>query len=151
MTMNDQIENFMTHAVHTIGVDRPLTEAHELMAKHRIRHLPVLDGGKLVGMLTDRDLALVESFGDVDQKKDSVAEAMSPDVFAVELGTPVAVVAHQMARRKIGSAVVQRGTKVVGIFTAIDALSAVDFLLSLPSVKQALDDLTKGAGRNATA
>lgn len=136
--MDDSIENFMTHSIHTIAAKRTLAEAHELMRKHRIRHLPVLDGGELVGMVTQRDLALVETLRNVDPAKVTIEDAMSPDVFTVPLETPVAQVAQRMAHDKIGSAVILRGNKVVGIFTAIDALNALDFLLSSPGVKQAL-------------
>jgi acetoin utilization protein AcuB len=136
--MDDKIENFMTRAVHTLAATRSLADAHALMRAHRIRHLPVLDAGKLVGIVTERDLALVETFRLVDPGKVTVQDAMSPDVFTVAPGTPVAEVAHRMAQDRLGSAVVQQGSKVVGIFTVVDALRALDFLLSSPGVKVAL-------------
>ncbi|MBK7857857.1 MAG: CBS domain-containing protein [Archangiaceae bacterium] len=143
--MDDAIENFMTHSVHTVGRERTLTEAHALMRQHRIRHLPVLDGGKLVGLVSERDLTLIETLRAVDPKTATVEEAMTADVFVVQLGTAVAEVAHQMAHDKLGSAIIQRGNKVVGIFTAVDALSALAFLLSSPSVKHALHEAMRPA------
>ncbi len=59
------VQNFMTTTPLSIGADQTLARAHEVMSAAKIRHLPVLDGGKLVGMLTDRDLHLVESLKDV--------------------------------------------------------------------------------------
>lgn len=136
--MNDAIENFMTPGPHTIARTRTLEEAHALMRHYKIRHLPVLDAGSLVGLVTQRDLALVETLEGVDPSQVPVEDAMSEDVFAVELGTPLAEVAQRMARDRLGSAVVMRGTMVAGIFTAVDALHALDFLLSSPSVRAAL-------------
>src|SRR5690348_14115523 len=55
------IQKYMTTAPHSIGVDQTLAQAHIFLKKHEIRHLPVLSGGALVGMLTDRDLSLIET------------------------------------------------------------------------------------------
>jgi CBS domain-containing protein len=60
------VQKYMTTAPHSIGTDQPLARAHEMMRSLDIRHLPVLSGGQLVGMLTDRDLALIESMGGVE-------------------------------------------------------------------------------------
>jgi acetoin utilization protein AcuB len=60
------IQKYMTPMPHTIGSDQSLQKAHELMREFKIRHLPVLKGGKLVGILTDRDIALVETLKDVN-------------------------------------------------------------------------------------
>jgi acetoin utilization protein AcuB len=52
-----RIKNFMTTAPHSIGVDQTLAQAHAFLKKHHVRHLPVLSGGSLVGILTERDLS----------------------------------------------------------------------------------------------
>ncbi|MBL9037252.1 MAG: CBS domain-containing protein [Archangium sp.] len=136
--MQDTIERFMTPAVHTIGSDRTLAEAHALMRQYRVRHLPVLTRGKLVGLVTERDLALVETLKNTDPTKVSVDDAMSRDVFSVEPSAPLASVARTMAHERLGSVVVMSDAKVVGIFTAVDALKALDLLLSSPPVQLAL-------------
>ncbi|MEY4581850.1 MAG: hypothetical protein RL701_6553 [Pseudomonadota bacterium] len=51
----------MTTTPHTIGADQSLALAHTMLREHKIRHLPVRRGGSLVGMLTERDLALIET------------------------------------------------------------------------------------------
>lgn len=119
------IERFMTANPHTIGRDLTLTVAHELMRKHGVRHLPVLHGGKLVGVLSQRDLYFLETFKDVEQDKVTVEEAMTPDPFIVELTAKLGDVARTMADHKYGAAIVVESGKVVGIFTAIDALHAL--------------------------
>jgi acetoin utilization protein AcuB len=138
--MDDAIENFMTTSLHTISGQRTLAEAHALMREHKIRHLPVLDSGRLVGIVTERDLSMVETLDGVDPRVVKVADAMSEDVYAVERGTPLAEVAQRMAHDRFGSAVVMSRGKPVGIFTAVDALRALDFLLSSPSIRLALHE-----------
>jgi acetoin utilization protein AcuB len=131
--MTDAIETFMTRSVHTIGTKAPLTEAHRMMNDHAIRHLPVLEGGRLVGMLSQRDLHLVETLKDVDPKEVLVEEAMSQDAYTVAPEAPLGAVAREMAQHKFGSAVIIRGAEVLGIFTTTDALRALDTVLSAPA------------------
>ncbi len=133
--MSHLIDDFMTRSVHTIGVKSPLTEAHRIMNEHAIRHLPVLEGGALVGMVSMRDLHLVESLQGVEPKEVTVEEAMSQDAYAVTPGTALAEVARTMALHKYGSAVVVHKGHVQGIFTTIDALTALDTLLTTPKSK----------------
>jgi acetoin utilization protein AcuB len=123
------IQKFMTPSPHSVGTDQMLAKAHEMMHAHDIRHLPVLSGGRLVGMLTDRDLHLIESMAGVDPKKVSVEDAMSTIVYAVSPETPLDEVVTTMGQKKYGSAVVMQNTKVVGIFTTVDVCLALADLL----------------------
>jgi acetoin utilization protein AcuB len=123
------IAKHMTTSPHSIGLDQPLSRAHAFMREHAIRHLPVLDGGKLVGMLTDRDLHLVESLKDVDPQKILVEDAMSTVVYAVTPEAPLDEVVSTMAEHKYGSAVIMQSAKVVGIFTTVDACRTLAELL----------------------
>lgn len=115
----------MTKTPHLVGTEQSLKTAHDLMRTHRVRHLPVLHGGKLIGVVSERDLHLVETLHDVDPARIRVEEAMSQDVYAVTPTTPLREVVQEMADRKLGSAVVIDGTKVVGIFTTVDALETL--------------------------
>lgn len=123
------IQKYMTTAPHSIGKEQSLAHAHEVLRSHHIRHLPVLDGGQLVGMLTQRDLALIETLKDVDARKVTVEDAMSTEVYVVSPDAPLDEVANEMAEKKYGSAVVVQNHKVVGIFTTVDACSALSDLL----------------------
>jgi acetoin utilization protein AcuB len=119
------IERYMTSSPHSIGQEQSLAVAHDLMRKYEIRHLPVLHGGKLVGLVSLRDLHLVETLPDVDPAQVLVEDAMTEDVYSVAPTDDLADVAEDMAHRKLGSAVVLRDTKVVGVFTTTDALRAL--------------------------
>jgi acetoin utilization protein AcuB len=92
----------------------------------------VLDGGRIVGLLSERDLLLVETVPNVNPTNVRVEEAMVQEVLTVEPDTPVAEVVERMLERKAGSAVVCDGDRVVGVFTTIDALAALHELLERP-------------------
>ena len=124
-----KIQKYMTTLPHTIGRDISVKTALDMMHEHRIRHLPVLEGGKLVGILTDRDLKLATSFGDVDQL--TVEEVMTSDPFTVTPEAPLDEVVYEMAEHKYGSAIIQQQNgKVVGIFTAVDGLRVLGEVLN---------------------
>ncbi len=123
------ISKYMTHAPHTIGRDQTLTAAHHMMREHRIRHLPVLAGGRLVGLLSERDLALIETLHSVDPDMTLAEEAMTQAPYAVASDTPLDEVAATMAEQRYGSAVVMDHDKIVGVFTTTDALQALVELL----------------------
>lgn len=123
------IQKFMTTSPHSIGVEQPLSVAHTMMRDHHIRHLPVLHGGKLLGMLTERDLRLVESLAGVDPTKVKVEDAMSTVVYSVQPDAPLDEVVATMGEHKYGSVVVMQNEKVVGIFTTVDVCRAFADLL----------------------
>ena len=123
------IYKYMTTTPFTIGAEQPLGRAQSLMRTNQIRHLPVLRGGKLEGMLTERDVALIEALDGVDPEHLAVEDAMTTDVYAVSPTASLDEVADEMATRKYGSAVVVDNDKVVGIFTTVDLAAALTELL----------------------
>ena len=124
-----EIKKYMTTDIQTIGDEQPMSVAHRMMREQHIRHLPVLHQGKLVGVVTDRDLRLVETLKDVDPEKVAVSEAMTPDPYIVSPSASLNEVVSTMAIKKYGSAVVTDNGHVVGIFTTVDACSAFADLL----------------------
>ncbi|HEY1532804.1 MAG TPA: CBS domain-containing protein, partial [Polyangiaceae bacterium] len=118
------VQKYMTTSPHTIGEDQPMALAHRMMREHHVRHLPVLREAKIVGLISDRDLNMVESLQDVDPRKVLVSEAMSQDPYVVSPDAPLDEVVSMMAEKKYGSAVVTQHDKVVGIFTTVDACRA---------------------------
>jgi acetoin utilization protein AcuB len=116
------LKYWMTPSLHSIGKDQPLAVAHRLMKEQRIRHLPVLDGGKLVGLISERDLYFLETIAGVDVEKEPVEEGMTRDIYCVSPDAPLREVVLEMAHRKYGCALAVEGTKAVGIFTTTDAL-----------------------------
>lgn len=124
------VRKYMTEHPHSIGKDQTLSRAHEMMRTHAIRHLPVLEGGRIVGIVSVRDLHLIETLSDVDESTVTVEEAMTPDPLTCAPDKPLSELAAEMAEHKYGAAVVTEGPKVVGVFTTVDALRALSDALS---------------------
>jgi acetoin utilization protein AcuB len=116
------IKQWMTPAPHSIGRDQPLAVAHRLMRDNGLRHLPVLEHGKLVGMLSERDLFFLESISGVDPEKETVEQGMSQDVYCVPPDARMREVVAEMKKHRYGCAVVADRDKVVGVFTTTNAL-----------------------------
>lgn len=120
--MPETIAQYMTPCPHSVGSEQPLLKAMEFMRTHRVRHLPVLHGGELVGILSDRDVVLLENLGDMLRDEIDVEQAMSPEPYTVTGDALLSEVLRQMVSANLGSAVVMEGNKVVGIFTSTDAV-----------------------------
>jgi len=123
------VYQYMTLAPHTIGPRQSLAAAGRMMRDNDVRHLPVLDGGRLVGLLSQRDLLLVEAMPGVNPTDVRVEEAMVQDVFTVPRDAPIGEIVETMLAKKLGSAVVDDDGRVIGVFTTIDALRALHELL----------------------
>lgn len=123
------VQKFMTVGPIVIGSERTLAEAHRVMRQRNIRHLPVVDGGRLVGVVSQRDLYLLETLKGVDPETERVSEAMTADPFTVPPDAALDEVAAKMAEHKYGSAVVVDRGSVIGLFTTVDALRALAGLL----------------------
>ena len=121
------VSAYMTPGPHTIGREQSLAAAKQLMHTTHVRHLPVLHGGQLVGVVSERDLDVIGALPGSRQL--SVEDAMVPDVYTISEDAPLASVAADMSRLKVGSAVVLKGNDVVGVFTAVDGLRALAELL----------------------
>lgn len=119
------VRDYMTPHPHSIGIEQTLARAHDVMRDHSIRHLPVLHGGRIVGIVSLRDLHLIETLRDVDPAEVTVEEAMTPDPYTVPPDKPLKELATEMAAHKYGAAVVADGGKIQGVFTTIDALAAL--------------------------
>lgn len=116
------IGDVMTPQPLTIGREQKLVTAHQMMAENGIHHLPVLDHGALVGIVSQRDLYFVETLAGVDKLTDKVEDAMTVDARTFAPDAALADVAHTMFEEKLGCAVIVERDRVVGIFTATDAL-----------------------------
>jgi acetoin utilization protein AcuB len=127
MKRNPQIIAFMTPFPYSIDADAPLEDAHKLLRQHKFRHLPVMSGGAISGVLTDRDINLIAR-SDVVRREVQfmrVRDAVVEEACVVSASTPVATVARMMADRQVGSAIVTKHDKLVGIFTVTDACRAL--------------------------
>ncbi len=115
----------------TLRPDATLELAHNLISLGRIRHLPVLDGGRLVGLLSERDLIggvsnrilRLTPRGRATLLKDElVRNVMKKRVVTVTPETPIKEAARLMAEKKIGCLPVLRDGSLVGLVTATNVL-----------------------------
>ena len=119
--MNKPISSYMTKAVHTIGADQTLEHAKKMMYTYGIRHLPVLDSGKLVGILSDRDIKLAYAIDGASAAKSTTGDSCTSESYSVPGTQDLKSVATTMAARTIGCCVITDNDAVIGIFTATDA------------------------------
>jgi acetoin utilization protein AcuB len=119
----------MTRNPITIPSDLSLADAGARMYEHGIRHLPVLADGHVVGLVSERDLALVMGIPGVDKHRVEVTEAMISNPYIVASSTALEQVIATMHERKIGTAVVMDEGQMQGIFSVVDALEVLLFML----------------------
>ena len=128
MKQMPMIEKFMTTMPHTINKDMSIKTAMGMMREFHIRHLPVEEAGKLVGLVSDRDIKLASSF--THEGEITVEDIMTPDPYTIAPHTPVDSVVLNMAEHKYGCAIIkQENGKVVGVFTATDGLRVLGEVL----------------------
>jgi acetoin utilization protein AcuB len=130
---NTPVRDVMTPTPIAIGRALSLSDAARRMHEHRVHELPVLEGGYLFGVLSERDIDLIEGLPDVDPDTVKVEEAMTQDPYRVGPDVPVREVVRTMAAHRYGSAVVMHEGRAIGIFTANDALGLLAAALSPPA------------------
>lgn len=115
------IKDYMTKSPKTVGDDIALSKAVEIMREHKVRHLPVQSRGKLVGVLTERDINVAMSVHPTAVNL-KVSDVMTEGPYSVTADCPLAQVAKEMATNKYGCAIVENEQgRAIGIFTAVDA------------------------------
>jgi len=128
--MNKQlVKDWMTRDPIVITPETTLPEAHRIMAEHKIRRLPVVDNGKLVGIVTRGDIreaspsdATSLSIFELNYllAKLAVKQIMTRKPVTVKPGTTVERAAQIMLEHKIGGLPVVEGGNLVGIITESD-------------------------------
>ena len=126
------VRDRMTQKVVTVAPGDALAQAHELLITAKIRHLPVVEQGKLVGLLSQRDLLRVTSNRPAALTQGiPVSEMMTRELITVRPGTPLRRAARLILERKMGCLPVVDGTgTLVGILTESDLAELAKELLS---------------------
>jgi CBS domain-containing protein len=117
----------MTRDVLVIGPACPSSVAWQIMNESRIRHLPVVQAGRLIGILSDRDLlarAMPTADGGIAVSSDPIALSMTPAPITCTRETSVAWLAETMTSRRIDCVpVVSEENVLVGLVTSTDLLT----------------------------
>jgi acetoin utilization protein AcuB len=145
-----RVSDYMTECPVTVQTGLRLSDALDRMYSDNIRHLPVVDdSGKLVGMLSTRDIAAVAAMRSLDPDRVTVEAAMATVPFTCADHSPLLAVVERMESSRLGSAVVTRDEKPVGIFTTTDALRALrSQLLGEPVEPLRPPEVVEGEGSN---
>lgn len=128
------VRDWMSPDPITVGPDTTVAEARLTMEEYGIRHLPVVDDGQLVGILSDRDVviharalrAALRSNGVEDLLDDtrSVESIMTSGPQCVGPDDPMAAAARLMLSRRINALPVVSDHRLVGVITTVDCLLA---------------------------
>jgi acetoin utilization protein AcuB len=119
------VAQYMTAEPATADRGLLLSDAQQRMDMDNIRHLVVVEEGRMVGVLSTRDVAVALGLPGADPKKLTVADAMSKDPYACAATTPISDVALAMEQHRYGCAVIVDHDEVLGVFTTTDALRAL--------------------------
>ena len=131
-----RVADWMSEGVLAVETFDSIAIARQVMAKHRVNQLPVLDNDFVVGIVTDRDIRdayptsmMINHTEAIDQfaEKVTVEEVMTHDIFVVEPDTPLEQAVSLLRKHRIGSLPVLKDRQLVGIITRSDIL---DFVLS---------------------
>jgi CBS domain-containing protein len=120
------VRDWMTRRPVTVPEECPIQHAIGQMRAAEIRHLVVVDGNRITGIVSNRDLRrLLEDPTRPPRLADPIRRIMTEDPVAVAPETPVTEAARLLLERKIGALPVREGDEVIGIFTTSDALEAL--------------------------
>ena len=132
MSRRATVSELMTKRVRTLGVDAKLSEARRALSEERIHHLPIVEGGALVGVLSSRDLVRIlreakaggaQGVDAILDRASSVREAMTPVLVALRPDDPVERAVDLISDGTIHSLLVlDEQRRLVGIVTDTDLL-----------------------------
>ena len=123
------VAEVMTPCPFVIMEELSLTDALARMSQHGIRHLPVFAGSHLVGIVSERDVAVVSSIDGVDPNKTMITEAMTEHPYTVGPRDGLKSVVTTMVEKKFGAAIVMDQGDLKGIFTTVDGMRKLAELL----------------------
>ena len=120
------VEEFTTPDPVTADENVMVDDLRLLMEKHGIRHLPIVRGNRVVGVISDRDLRLFAGLSAAEKFQVRAGDIMAEHPLTVSASLPLDEVAYAMSERRVGSAIVNdENGELLGIFTATDALNAL--------------------------
>lgn len=119
------VEEFTTPDPVTAVEDASVEQLNRLMAEYGVRHLPILRGQQVVGIISERDLKVVAGLDFEEKSLVRAGDIMVREPVTMSADTPLDEVAFEMSSRKIGSVIVNESDRFLGIFTVTDALNAL--------------------------
>ena len=118
------VRRYMTASPFTVGSQQSVIDAAALMKQHGIRHLPVVEGTTLIGLVSDLDLGFFVALR-AQPDRLAVGEVMTANPYVVAPDADLQTVATHLVEHKETCAVIVDNGRIVGVFTQIDALRAL--------------------------
>ncbi|MEM7181540.1 MAG: CBS domain-containing protein [Spirochaetota bacterium] len=119
------VKDYMTPNPKTIAVSENLMVAENIMMYEGYRHLPVEEEGRIVGVISDRDIKFINYIRGISSRDIIIKDILHRPSYQISPDTPIEEVLESMIQNKYGSAVVVAEEKLLGIFTTIDAMKAL--------------------------
>jgi acetoin utilization protein AcuB len=143
------VSQFMTPNPVIIDGGLSIADAFTRMFQIHARHLPVYTNGHLVGILSDRDIGHLSAVQGVDPSRVTAEQACSPNPFVCAPDSPLDQVVTVLIQNRFGAAIVMENGKLVGMFTVIDAMTALVAMLQQGATRTAEPEQTWSATINA--
>jgi CBS domain-containing protein len=121
-----QIKDVMTDQLQTCEPSTTVLEAARLMARSDVGPIPVVEGDRPVGLVTDRDIVIRAVAEGRDPQMTTVGEIASTDLVTVEPEQPLQEALELMARRQLRRLPVVEGDRLVGIVAQADVARLAD-------------------------
>ena len=141
-----RVRDYMTPDPQTLDVQSTLLDAVLLIRRAELRHIPILQDGRAVGILTDRDVGRVAPsvLGSVSPQEYNrffeetrVGKVMTRNPVSIAPGAPLAEAVNLLYKNKLGCLLVLDGNRLIGIITVSDMLRALyDLIGSSDSAEQ---------------
>ncbi len=139
-----RLRDVMSVEVITVGADDPASVARATMRQHRIRHLVVVEDGRLVGIVSERDLGGTR--GAASRHERFVRDLMAADPVSASPATTLRQAANLMRGRTVGCLLVVEDGRVVGIVTTTDLLDQLGRGATRPTVRTERPPLRRPPG-----
>lgn len=119
-----ELKDYINKEPVSIHCEETLVKAENLMMMKNCRHLPVTEKGKVIGVISDRDLKILNCMNNLPREEKKLKDILNPEFYTVEIDTNIADVVKKIYNERIDYALVMKNGNFIGIITHIDILQA---------------------------
>ncbi|MEQ8909833.1 MAG: CBS domain-containing protein [Vicingaceae bacterium] len=131
MKKRNPVSNIMSSEVVSVNKTQSLTEVSELLEEHNIRHIPVVSGEAVIGMISKTDLQKISFVSSINEEEVgtsmynmlSIEQVMSKTLETVDPKTTIYEVAQLLAEHEFHALPVVENNKLVGMVTTTDLIN----------------------------
>ena len=136
-----RVRDYMTPGPQTLDIRNTLLDAVLMLRRLELRHIPIMEDGRLVGVLTDRDVgryapSMLMALSPQDYNRvfedTPIPKVMTRNLYSTTPEAPLAEAVNLLYNHKVGCLLVLDGDRLVGIITVADMLRALHDLIGNP-------------------